>query len=68
MKDELRSAAKKQMMVLMQAGQPWQEGARIGGRYSALPPAAPYAEVIDTFQSVASAVLTGLRSLALLLN
>ncbi len=31
MKDELRAAAKKQMMVLMQAGQPWQEAARIAG-------------------------------------
>ncbi len=31
MKDEQRSAAKKQMMVLMQAGQPWQEAARIAG-------------------------------------
>ncbi len=29
MKDEQRSAATKQMMVLMQAGQPWQEAARI---------------------------------------
>jgi transposase len=31
MKDEQRSAAKKQMMVFMQAGQPWQEAARIAG-------------------------------------
>lgn len=31
MKDEQRSAAKKQMMALMQAGQPWQEAARIAG-------------------------------------
>lgn len=31
MKDEQRSAAKKQMMALMQAGQPWQEAAQIAG-------------------------------------
>jgi transposase len=31
MKDEQRFAAKKQMMVLMQAGHPWQEAARIAG-------------------------------------
>jgi transposase len=31
MKDEQRFAAKKQMMVLMQAGQTWQEAARIAG-------------------------------------